>query len=62
MAKGKKTPFGMFCSQTKQLLKVVWLLKSRQKPSEYFKRPIKKYSPRVRKHVEVTFKEIRKGS
>lgn len=62
MAKGKKTPFGMFCSKTKQLLGVVWLLKARNKPKEYFKRPIKKYSPKIREHVAVDFKEIKKGS
>ncbi|MBT3292722.1 hypothetical protein HN512_04380 [Candidatus Peregrinibacteria bacterium] len=61
MPRGKRTVFGMFCTETGARLGTIRLHKQDKKGVSFKEhaKKLKKYSPRVRKIVKVKIKEER---
>ncbi len=58
MPRGKKTVYGMYCKETGEMLGVIRISKS--KKADF--RPLEKYSPTLRKRVEVKVREMKHSS
>lgn len=60
MAKGKNIYAGLYCTVTGALLKTVWFNKSQKNVTDFD--GLKRYSPKIRKRVEVKAKVLKKSN